>query len=65
MCTNNQSGVNSSVLKNIKIPVTPIEKQKEIATEVNRRRFEAQRFEKEVRETLEKARQEIKKIILE
>ena len=61
----NINNLNFSMISNFKIPLPSIEKQKDIATEANRRRFEAQRLEKEAKETLEQARQEIEKIILE
>ena len=62
------SGIRNLIMReyfNQQIVLPPIDKQKKIATEANRRRFEAQRLEKEAKETLEQARQEIEKIILE
>lgn len=61
------NGIRNLIMReyfNQQIVLPPIEKQKEIATEANRRRFEAQQLEKEARETLERARQEIEQIIL-
>jgi type I restriction enzyme S subunit len=67
LCTNwnNQSGVNADVLLNLHIPLPPIEKQRELGQEANRRRFEAQRLSLEADKVLEDARAEIEQMILE
>ena len=56
--------VSPSFFKDLVIPIPPIEKQKEIGQEANRRRFEAQRLSIEADKVLEEARAEIEQMIL-
>ncbi|PWL24587.1 restriction endonuclease subunit S [uncultured Roseivirga sp.] len=56
--------VSPSFFKNLVIPIPPIEKQREIGREANRRRFEAQRLSIEADKVLEDARAEIEQMIL-
>jgi len=67
LCTNwnNQSGINIELLKTIKIPLPPLEIQNKIAEEVKRRMQKAEQLQKEAKEVLGKAKQEVEKMILE
>lgn len=50
---------------NLKIPLPPLEIQKEISKEVKERLEKAKRLKKEAEESLEKAKKEVEKILLE
>lgn len=50
---------------NLKIPLPPLEIQKEISKEVKKRLEEAKRLKKEAGESLEKAKKEVENILLE
>jgi type I restriction enzyme S subunit len=65
-CTNwnNQSGVNIDILKNIKIPLPPLDKQKEIADHITGIRQQARQLKEKTKEALSKASQEIETILL-
>lgn len=66
ICTNwnNQSGVNGDLLKTVKFPLPPIAIQNKIAEEVKNRRQKVEQLQKEAKEELEKAKQEVERIIL-
>ncbi len=66
VCTNwnNQSGVNNDLLKTVKIPLPPLAVQNKIAEEVKKRMQKAEQLQKEAKEELEKAKQEVEEIIL-
>ncbi|MEK7746773.1 MAG: restriction endonuclease subunit S [Elusimicrobiota bacterium] len=61
---NNQSGINLDILKTIKIPVPPFDKQKEIAEHITDIRTQAQQLKDKTKEVLKKASEEIEKILL-
>lgn len=58
------SAVNRQALSKMKIPLPPLEIQNKIAEEVKRRMQKAEQLQKEAKEDLEKAKQEVEKIIL-
>ncbi len=66
ICTNwnNQSGINNDLLKEIKLPLPPIDAQNEIADEVQKRMEQAEKLQSEATMQLEKAKNEIEKMIL-
>jgi len=59
------SAINRDSLLNLKIPLPPLEIQNKIAEEVKRRIQKAEELQKEAKEVLEKAKQEVEKMILE
>jgi restriction endonuclease S subunit len=61
---NNQSGINIDILRMIKIPVPPFEKQKEIAGHITNIRQQAQQLKDKTKEALKKASKEIDAILL-
>jgi len=61
---NNQSGINLDILKTIKIPIPPLDKQKKIAEHISAIRKEAQQLKDKTKEELKKASKEIEKILL-
>ncbi|MDR3272864.1 MAG: restriction endonuclease subunit S [Flavobacteriaceae bacterium] len=65
ICTNwnNQSGIGIDLLKTIKIPFPPIEKQNEIAENIKSIRAKAKQLQKEAGEVLEKAKREVEEMI--
>jgi type I restriction enzyme S subunit len=66
MCVNwnNQSGVNTEMLRNIKIPLPPLEKQTEIADHISALRFQAKQLQQEAQAELERAKIEVERMIL-
>ena len=66
VCTNwnNQSGVNTGVLGGISIPVPSIAQQKEVAQTITDLRNSAKRLRQEAKDELERARQEVERMIL-
>jgi len=59
-----QNVINQKTLNNLKIPLPPLEIQNKIAEEVKRRMQKAEKLQKEAKEVLEKAKQEVEKMIL-
>ncbi|HID43409.1 MAG TPA: restriction endonuclease subunit S [Archaeoglobaceae archaeon] len=57
-------GIIRETTKNLKIPLPPLKIQNKIAEEVKRRMQKAEKLQKEAKEVLEKAKQEVEKIIL-
>lgn len=57
-------GIVREAIENIKIPLPPLEIQNKIAEEVKRRMQKAEQLQKEAKEILEKAKQEVENIIL-
>jgi len=66
MCVNwnNQSGVNTEMLRSIKIPLPPINKQNEIAEHIETLRNQAKQLQQQAKVELEKAKQEVERLIL-
>lgn len=66
VCTNwnNQSGVNTGVLVGVPIPVPPLEQQKRIAQTITDLRSSAKKLRQEAKDELEKARQDVERMIL-
>jgi type I restriction enzyme S subunit len=66
MCVNwnNQSGVNTEMLRNIKIPLPEIERQTEIANHISAIRFSAKQLQQQAAAELEQAKQQVEKLIL-
>ncbi|MCF3607947.1 N-6 DNA methylase [Planktothrix agardhii 1033] len=66
LCTNwnNQSGVNVDVLKTVKIPIPPLEKQNKIAEHITKIREQAKQLQEEAKRELEEAKIEVEKMIL-
>lgn len=66
MCTNwnNQSGVGLDVLKQLKIPVPPLEKQTEIANHITQTRNQAKQLQQQAKAELEQAKKEVEAMIL-
>ncbi|MSR17398.1 MAG: hypothetical protein EXR89_06355 [Methylococcaceae bacterium] len=66
MCVNwnNQSGVNTEMLRNIKISLPPLEKQTKIADHISALCSQAKRLQHEARVELERAKIEVKRMIL-
>ncbi|KKU91371.1 MAG: hypothetical protein UY21_C0010G0026 [Microgenomates group bacterium GW2011_GWA1_48_10] len=66
ICTNwnNQSGVNAGLLQTVKIPVPPLDVQKDIVEEVNRRKKEAKSLMDEVDASLFEAKAKIEEMVL-
>ena len=66
MCVNwnNQSGVNTEMLRNIKIPLPPLEKQTEIADHISALRLQAKQLQHEAQTELERAKVEVERLIL-
>lgn len=66
VCTNwnNQSGVNSTVLSNVLIPVPPMAQQIIIAEAITALRHNARQLRQEAKAALEQARQEVEQMIL-
>lgn len=66
ICTNwnNQSGVGIDVLLDLNIPLPPLALQEEIISHIRQIRNEAKKLETEANLVLEKAKQEIEKMIL-
>lgn len=66
ICTNwnNQSGVNNELLKTVEIPLPPLSVQNKIADEVKKRMQKAEQLQKEAKEELQKAKEEVEEIIL-
>ena len=58
------SAINMYSFLNLKIPIPPLEIQNKIAEEVKRRMQKAEQLQKEAKEILEKAKQEVENIIL-
>lgn len=67
LCTNfnNQAGINSDTLKNVKIPLPPKELQDAIAQEVMSRRVKANRLRKEAAKEWKLAKEQFEKELLE
>jgi type I restriction enzyme S subunit len=61
---NNQAGINSDALGALRIPVPPPSVQNAIASEVDRRRSDAQRMRREARAGWAKARQAFEEALL-
>jgi len=59
-----QPGFTNEDIKNLKIPLPPLNIQNKIAEEVKRRMEKAEQLQKEAKEILEKAKQEVENIIL-
>ena len=66
ICTNwnNQSGVGVELLKNVKIPVPPINKQDDIVAHIQRIRFQAKQLKTEAAQILADAKAEAERLIL-
>lgn len=66
ICTNwnNQSGVNTDVLGQIKVPVPPREKQNEIANHITAIRNKAKKLQQEAKEEFEQVKKEVEAKIL-
>jgi len=60
-----QSNINSEEFKSMPIPLPPLEKQIEIAKNIRNIRAQAKKLQEEGKAILEKAKQEIEKIILQ
>jgi restriction endonuclease S subunit len=60
----NINNINFEMIKNIKIPLPPLEKQREIANNIAAIRAEAKRLEQEGEEILQSARLQVEQIIL-
>lgn len=60
----NINNINFEMIKNIKIPLPPLEKQREIANNISAIRAEAKRLEQEGEEILQSARLQVEQIIL-
>jgi restriction endonuclease S subunit len=56
--------LNIDLVKNIKVPVPPIEKQKEISDHITAIRNQAKQLQQEAKAVLEKAKQEVEAMIL-
>jgi len=67
ICTNwnNQSGIGLELLKTLKIPLPPIDKQKEIADYIQNLHFKSKLLKQEAVNLLEKAKKEVEKMIFE
>ena len=67
LCTNfnNQAGVNTETLKNVKIPLPPKEIQDDIARAIMQRRVKANALRKEAEEEWRAAKEQFKKLLLE
>ncbi|MEM3405923.1 MAG: restriction endonuclease subunit S [Candidatus Pacearchaeota archaeon] len=59
-----QGNITIETIENFKIPLPPLSIQNKIADEVKRRIQKAEQLQKEAKEELEKAKQEVEKIIL-
>ncbi len=59
------SSINKGQLNKLKIPLPPLSVQNKIAEEVKKRMQKAEQLQKEAKENLEKAKQEVEKIVLE
>ena len=59
-----QNVINQQTLSNLKIPLPPLPIQNKIADEVKKRMQKAESLQKEAKEELEKAKQEVERIIL-
>lgn len=66
LCTNfnNQAGVNTETLKNVKIPLPPKPIQDEIAFEIMHRRTEANKLRKEVEQEWKNAKEQFERELL-
>lgn len=66
ICTNwnNQSGIGIELLRNIKIYLPPLEKQKEIAEHIKQIRSDAKKLQSESEQILSYAKQQVEKMIL-
>jgi len=66
MCTNwnNQSGIGLDVLKQLAIPVPPLEKQTEIANHITQIRNQAKQLQQQAKAELEQAKKEVEAMIL-
>lgn len=67
LCTNfnNQAGVNTETLKNVKIPLPPKEIQDDIARAIMQRRVKANALRKEAEEEWRAAKEQFEKLLLE
>lgn len=67
ICTNwnNQSGIGLELLKSLKIPLPPLEKQTEIANHIHGIYSQAKALHHEAMSVLEEAKREVEKMILE
>ena len=59
-----QGNITIETIENFKIPLPPVDVQNKIAEEVKRRMQKAEQLQKEAKEELEKAKQEVERIIL-
>ena len=59
-----QGNITIGTIENFKISLPPLSIQNKIATEVKRRIQKAEQLQKEAKEILEKAKQEVERIIL-
>jgi len=66
ICTNwnNQSGVGVELLKSVRVPIPPLEKQNEIVTHIQSIRIEAAQLQAEATQVLADAKAQIERIIL-
>ena len=64
LTTSAQPNINFEQIKSLKIPLPALEIQNKIAEEVKRRMQKAEQLQKEAKEVLEKAKQEVENIIL-
>jgi len=58
-----QANINLEEIRNLKIPLPPLEVQNKIAEEVKRRMQKAEELQKEAKEVLERAKREVENII--
>ena len=67
LCTNfnNQAGVNTETLKNVKIPLPPKDIQDDIARAIMQRRAKANALRKEAEEEWRTAKEQFEKLLLE
>lgn len=63
-CGGAQANISENEITSIKIPLPPLPIQNKIAEEIKRRMQKAEQLQKEAKEELEKAKQEVEKIIL-
>jgi restriction endonuclease S subunit len=66
ICTNwnNQSGVNVELLRTVKIPLSPLEVQGKISSEIQSRMNKAGELRKQAKAEVEKAKAEVERLIL-